>query len=58
MIPDRDDVNQEPDEQRRDITGPHGPTGEATRPPSNPPRDEEAISTAEDKLDQAGGGHW
>lgn len=57
MTADHDDVNQESDEQRRDITGPDAPTGEATRPPANPPRDEEATSTAEDKLDQAGGGH-
>jgi len=57
MTADHHDLDQEPDEQRRDITGPDGPTAEATHPPGNPPRDEDAVSDAEDKLDQAGGGH-
>jgi len=58
MSPDReDDRQQEPDEQRRDITGPGGPTSQATHPPGNADRDEDAIRESEEKLDQAGGGH-
>ena len=38
-------------------TSPEEPTHEATTPPGNPEPDEGAIQEAEDKLDQAGGGH-
>lgn len=45
------------EEQRRDITSPDSATKDATRPPGNPPADEQATDTAREKLDQAGGGH-
>jgi len=44
-------------EEERDLTTPEDPTHEATTPPGNPEADEEAVEQAEDKLDQAGGGH-
>ena len=44
-------------EQDRDITSPEDPTHEATTPPGNGEADEGATEAAEDKLDQAGGGH-
>jgi hypothetical protein len=44
-------------EEERDITRPEEPTHEATTPPGSGERDEEATEKAEDKLDQAGGGH-
>jgi hypothetical protein len=43
--------------EEKDITSPEDPTHEATTPPGNAERDEEAVEQAEDKLDQAGGGH-
>jgi hypothetical protein len=45
------------DERKTDITAPDEPTHEATRPPGNPERDDDAVREGEDKLDQAGGGH-
>jgi hypothetical protein len=36
---------------------PDGKTHEATTPPGQGTRDEDAIRISEDKLDQAGGGH-
>lgn len=30
---------------------------QATKPPGNPPVDEEALEQSREKLDQAGGGH-
>jgi hypothetical protein len=39
------------------ITSPPDPTHEATTPPGNGDRDEEAISRAEDELERPGGGH-
>lgn len=36
---------------------PGGKTHEATTPPGQGDRDEDASDAAEDKLDQAGGGH-
>lgn len=36
---------------------PGGKTHEATTPPGQGDRDEDATDSAEDKLDQAGGGH-
>jgi hypothetical protein len=44
-------------EEDRDTTRPDDPTHEATTPPGNPETDEDAVEQAEDKLDQAGGGH-
>lgn len=44
-------------EEERDITSPEEPTHEATTPPGSGESDEEAVEEAEDKLDQAGGGH-
>ena len=41
----------------RDTTSPPDPTHEATTPPGQGDRDEDAIKKAEEKLDQAGGGH-
>ncbi len=38
-------------------TSPPDPTHEATTPPGQGDRDEDAIKKAEEKLDQAGGGH-
>ena len=38
-------------------TTPEEPTHEATTPPGNGEADEGATQEAEDKLDQAGGGH-
>ena len=38
-------------------TSPPEPPHEATTPPGNPEPDEDAVREAEDKLDQAGGGH-
>jgi hypothetical protein len=48
----------EREEQHKDsITSPPDDTSEATTPPGSGERDEEAIEKAEEKLDQAGGGH-
>jgi hypothetical protein len=44
-------------EPERDTTSPEDPTHEATTPPGNGEPDEGATEEAEDKLDQAGGGH-
>ena len=44
-------------EEERDITSPEDPTHEATTPPGNGEADDKAVEEAEDKLDQAGGGH-
>jgi hypothetical protein len=44
-------------EEQRETTSPEEPTHEATTPPGNPEPDEGAVEEAEDKLDQAGGGH-
>lgn len=41
----------------RDTTSPPDPIHEATTPPGQGDRDEEAIKEAEDKFGQAGGGH-
>jgi hypothetical protein len=42
------------DEQEKDTTSPPDPTHEATTPPANPERDEEAVEKGKEKLDQAG----
>ena len=47
-------------EEEREVEGgttPEEPTHEATTPPGNGEPDEEATAEAEDRLDQAGGGH-
>jgi hypothetical protein len=41
----------------RETTSPDEPTHEATTPPGNPDRDEDAVREAEEGLEQAGGGH-
>ncbi|MDQ3768240.1 MAG: hypothetical protein M3370_02000 [Actinomycetota bacterium] len=51
------DSEQQETESRRDITGPDVPTGEATHPPGNGTTDEEAVRTAEERLNQASGSH-
>ena len=45
------------DDAGRDVTAPPAPTHEASAPPGNPEPDERAVREAEDKLEQAGGGH-
>jgi len=48
------------DEKIFDTTKEHRPlteTGRRTRPPANPPRDEEDVRKGEEKLEQAGAGH-
>ena len=45
------------DEKQSSSTSPQEDTSEATTPPGSGERDEDAIEKAEDKLDQAGGGH-
>jgi hypothetical protein len=47
----------ESEERRNEGTTPDEPTHEATTPPGNGEADEAATEEAEDKLDQAGGGH-
>jgi hypothetical protein len=49
----------ESEDQQQDDGGttPEEPTHEATTPPGNGEPDEGATEQAEDKLDQAGGGH-
>ena len=52
--------NPERDEREqigRETTSPNEPTHEATAPPGNPDRDEDAVKEAEEGLEQAGGGH-
>ncbi len=44
-------------EARSSTSPPGGKTHEATTPPGQGERDEDAIQKSEDKLDQAGGGH-
>ena len=48
---------EEREEPKRETTSPSQPTHEATRPSGNPDRDEDAIKEAEERLEQAGGGH-
>jgi hypothetical protein len=48
---------REQEESGGQTTSPDEPTHEATTPPGNPERDEDAVKEAEEKLDQAGGGH-
>jgi hypothetical protein len=44
-------------ERHAGTSPPSGKTHEATTPPGQGVRDEEAIRVAEEKLSQAGGGH-
>ena len=39
------------------ITSPPEPTHEATTPPGNPEPEQAEVDEAQDKLEQAGGGH-
>ena len=55
MDSERDD-NTEAGE-KPDITRSPSPTHEATTPPGQGDRDEEAIKDSEEGLDKAGGGH-
>lgn len=48
--------DQDP-ERHAGTSPPGGKTHEATTPPGQGERDEDAIRVAEDKLSQAGGGH-
>jgi hypothetical protein len=43
--------------QDKGITSPDEPTHEATTPPGNADRDEDAVKQGEEKIEQAGGGH-
>ena len=46
------------EDTKKDVTAPpSGNTHEATSPPGQGERDEEAIRKGEEKLEQAGGGH-
>ena len=52
------DEGKEQDATKKDLTAPPGgKTHEATTPPGQGDRDEDATREAGDKLDQAGGGH-
>jgi hypothetical protein len=51
---------ESPEREEREQTGgettsPADPTHEATTPPANPDRDDNAVKEAEEALDQAGG---
>jgi hypothetical protein len=50
-----DDIRQ--DGPTKGVTTPQRPTHEATQPPGNGDRDEDAIRKSEEKLGEAGGGH-
>jgi hypothetical protein len=52
-----ENAEHEPDDRPAPTTSPDDPTHEATTPPGNPERDDDAVREAEDQLDQAGGGH-
>ncbi len=52
QAPDMDD-----DTTDKGITSPPDPTHEATTPPGNGDLDQDAKDTAEEKLEQPGGGH-
>jgi hypothetical protein len=53
-----EDREDEPNQSAASSTSPPGgKTHEATTPPGQGDRDEDATREAEDKLDQAGGGH-
>ena len=50
-----DEIQQ--DSPSEGITSPDEPTHEATTPPGNGDLDEDAVESAEEGLEQAGGGH-
>ena len=51
-------MTAEEEDKNKDTTGPPGgKTHEATTPPGQGERDEEAIRKGEENLEQAGGGH-
>ncbi len=51
-------MNEEEENTDKNSTGPpEGKTHEATTPPGQGDRDEDAISKGEENLDRAGGGH-
>ena len=53
-----DERHNESPERPEDATGPpDGKTHEATTPPGQGDRDEDAVTDAEERLEQAGGGH-
>jgi hypothetical protein len=45
------------EDTEKGITSPPDPTHEATTPPDNPEPEQDVVEKAEEKLDQAGGGH-
>jgi len=47
----------EENEEKSSTSPPDGKTHEATTPPGQGDRDEEAVEKSEDGLEQAGGGH-
>ena len=51
------DENTQDDAPDTGITSPDKPTHEATTPPGNAERDEDAIRKGEEQIEQAGGGH-
>ncbi len=58
MIDEQQSDDTQADEAGQSSTSPPGgKTHEATTPPGQGDRDEDAIRTSEEKLDQAGGGH-
>ncbi len=58
MIDEQQPDDTEAAEKGGSITSPPGgKTHEATTPPGQGDRDEDAIRRSEEKLDQAGGGH-
>jgi hypothetical protein len=51
-------MSEEPQAHEKDTTAPpDGKTHEATTPPGQGDRDEDAIRKGEENLDRAGGGH-
>ena len=48
---------EEREQSARETTSPDKPTHEASAPPGNPDRNEDAIKEAEEALERAGGGH-
>jgi hypothetical protein len=58
MTDEQQSKDTEADREARSSTSPPGgKTHEATTPPGQGDRDEEATRNSEEKLDQAGGGH-
>ena len=55
--PIRMDENTQQDAPDKGITSPDKPTHQATTPPGNQDRDEDAIRKGEEQIDRAGGGH-